>query len=39
VPLHEFDMYDVKQSDKIFELGYRAALEKKEKLKSLMAIV
>jgi NTE family protein len=32
VPLHEFDMYDVKQADKIFEIGYKTALQYKEKL-------
>lgn len=32
VPLHEFDMYDVKQADKIFETGYQTALLYKEKL-------
>lgn len=38
VPLHGFDVYDVKQADKIFELGYRTALAEKEKLKSLLTI-
>jgi NTE family protein len=32
VPLHEFDMYDVKNADKIFEIGYQTALLYKEKL-------
>lgn len=31
-PLHMFDMYDVKQADKIFEIGYTTALQHKEKL-------
>lgn len=32
VPLHEFDMYDVKEADRIFEIGYKTALQYKEKL-------
>ncbi len=32
VPLHGFDMFDVKQADKIFETGYQTALQHKEKL-------
>lgn len=32
VPLHGFDMFDVKQADKIFEMGYQTALQHKEKL-------
>jgi NTE family protein len=31
-PLHNFDMYDVKQADKIFDIGYNTALQHKEKL-------
>jgi NTE family protein len=31
-PLHEYDMYDIKQADKIFDLGYKTALLYKEKL-------
>jgi NTE family protein len=34
-PLHVFDMYDVKQADKIFKIGYNTALQHKEKLMSL----
>jgi NTE family protein len=32
VPLHQFDMYDVKQADKIFDIGYKTALQYKEKI-------
>jgi len=32
VPLHDYDMYDVKPADEIFELGYNTALLHKEKL-------
>jgi NTE family protein len=32
VPLHEFGMYDVKEADKIFEIGYKTALQYQEKL-------
>lgn len=35
VPLHGFDMYDVKKADEIFEIGYNTALLHKEKLKTL----
>ncbi len=31
-PLYMFDMYDVKQADKIFEIGYNTALQHKDKL-------
>jgi len=32
VPLHDFDMYDIKKADQIFEIGYRTALRYKEEL-------
>jgi NTE family protein len=35
-PLHEYDMYDVKQADKIFEIGYQTALQHKEKIQRLV---
>jgi len=35
VPLHGFDMYDVKQADKIFNIGYTTALQHKERLHEL----
>ena len=31
-PLQMFDMYDVKQADKIFEIGYNTALKHRDKL-------
>ncbi|MFM9910294.1 MAG: patatin-like phospholipase family protein [Chitinophagaceae bacterium] len=34
--LHKYDMYDVKQADKIFDIGYKTALEHKEKIISLI---
>lgn len=34
-PLHSFDMYDVKQADRIFDIGYKTALQHKEKLEEL----
>jgi NTE family protein len=36
VPLHNFDMYDVKKADMIFDIGYKAALQHIEKLKTLV---
>jgi len=32
VSLHGFDMFDVKQADKIFNIGYQTALQHKERL-------
>lgn len=37
-PLHSFDMYDVKQADKIFETGYTTALKQKDKLLELLHV-
>lgn len=34
-PLHDFDMYNVKQADKIVEIGYNTAVKQKEKLVAL----
>ena len=31
-PLHAFDMFDVKQADNIFEIGYKTALQHKSEL-------
>lgn len=36
-PLHTFDMYDVKQADKIFEIGYNTAKQFNEALINLAA--
>jgi NTE family protein len=35
VPLHDYDMYDVKNADKIFELGYETAALHRKKLEGL----
>lgn len=34
-PLHAFDMFDVKQADNIFEIGYKTALQHKPELERL----
>jgi NTE family protein len=36
-PLHDFDMYDVKPADKIFEIGYNTAALHKEELLRVIA--
>lgn len=35
VPLHKFDMYDVSEADKIFEIGYQTAAAYRDKLISI----
>jgi NTE family protein len=35
-PLHEYDMYDVKNADKIFDIGYQTALQYKLQLQGIM---
>jgi hypothetical protein len=34
-PLHEFDMFNVKNADRIVEIGYNTAAKQKEKLVAL----
>ncbi len=36
VPLYEYDVFDVKLADKIFDMGYKTALQHKDKLMELM---
>ena len=35
VPLHDFDMFDAKEADKIFKIGYDTAVKYKEQIKAI----